>query len=153
MKRTNKFIVAVLVVLSLVAIVWADTVTKGALTRSNPATSGYTVTSLQWTSDNAGDFLATIDKVYGEIRRVTFVPSSGATSPTDAYDVTLADVDSYDILQGAGANLARDAVSATCPMVGSQGTSIPLAVYSPFTLTVANAGTTRTGTIRIVTKP
>ena len=84
---------------------------------------------------------------------ITFVRSVGATNPTDAYDVTLSDVDSYDILQGAGTGLARDAVSVTCPMVGSQGTSIPLAVYAPFTLTVANAGTTRTGTIRIVTKP
>jgi len=67
-----------------------------------------------WLSENgganAGKAQKTTTYAYnGLLERVVFVPDSGATQPTDAYDVEVQDEDGYDVLVGLGANLSNAA--------------------------------------------
>lgn len=45
----------------------------------------------------------------GMLLDAIFKPDSGGTQPTDAFDITILDADSTDVLQGLGANLSNAA--------------------------------------------
>lgn len=98
--------------------------------------------TLAWTSDGSGNVSEAINIRPGEIRQVKFIPGSGGEQPTAAYDVTLVDSDSVDYLKGNGANLSNlDALAVAIqdnPLI-HDGNSL--------TLTVANAGISKTGTV------
>lgn len=65
----------------------------------------FTLTST--TAGTASD--VTTGRYNGIVHRVVFVPDAGGTQPTDAWDITIADGDSVDILNGLGANLTNAA--------------------------------------------
>lgn len=101
-----------------------------------------------WTSNGSG--AATLSVAFnGRIVRVTTDP--GATAPTDDYDLTFVDEDGLDLFMGRGAN--RDTTNSEhfCPgMTISDGTNnnvIPVAYNGTATLTIANAGDTKQGTV------
>ena len=93
----------------------------------------------EWTSDASGDAVITTTNEYtGSIIEVITVPS--ATAPTADYDITITDADSIDVLHGNGAD--RSATLTEYIAEANLGT----VVNSKLTLTVANAGDTKSGT-------
>ncbi len=104
---------------------------------------------IDWLSDAAGKVRATVNEIGGTVERVVINPDDGATSPTDAYDVTLKDLDEYDVLLGRGANLSRENNSYMLPIVSDGATSAPMAILGDLTLAIDNAGDARGGIIRV----
>jgi len=88
---------------------------------------------------------ATTQSLTGELIRAVFVPGSGGSQPTNAFDVVVNDSDGYDVLAGQGANISN---AAPTTVVSSLG-----AVFnSALTLAVTNAGDTKSGTIILYIK-
>lgn len=113
------------------------------------ADKGGTVTeySMAWTSAVGGTVSQAVNVKRGEIIGAKFVPGSGADQPTNLYDVTLEDGDSVDVLAGTGANLSNGTSTRAVPLLSTYG-----AVWfegGQLTLTVANAGDTKKGTVKV----
>ena len=93
-----------------------------------------------WTSTAGGAAdLVTNEAYFGEVLSVVTNPDDSA-APTDNYDITITDVEGYDVLQGAGAN--RDTANTE--------TAVPTAksvAHGKLTLNVANAGDSKSGTV------
>lgn len=92
-----------------------------------------------WTSDASGNAdLITGKSYFGEV--LAMVTDPGATAPTAAYDITITDVEGYDVMQGAGAN--RDTANTE--------TAVPTAksvAFGTLTLNVSNAGNAKVGVV------
>jgi len=96
-----------------------------------------------WLSDVSGDVNGTLTKkLSGQILRFVFMPDTGGTKPTTAYDVTCEDEDGIDVLAGDGANLANDANTQIIP-VFTNG----IAFDGTLELKVANAGNAKGGKV------
>lgn len=109
----------------------------------------YTTT---WTSNSSGAATETVDlQQAGELVEVEFAPGSGGDQPTNAYDVTAVDAYSFDVLMGQGANLSNSAASKVTPTIPAKdGTTTSTAmqvVSGTITVSVSNAGNTKSGTI------
>ena len=76
----------------------------------------------------------------GEVIRLVTVPS-GATAPTDDYDVIVNDEDTTDVLMGAGAD--RDTANTEQVLASSLG----CVANDKLTLEIANAGDAKGGTV------
>ena len=103
------------------------------------------VYSIAWTSTAGGAVSGnSFSTVGGYLVRVTVVPGSGGSAPTDLYDATLVDADNIDVLNATGANLAQ-ATGATFNF------DPPLFVPRAGTLdlVIANAGNAKTGRVDI----
>jgi len=101
--------------------------------------------TMDWLSDASGDVSGTDTKVLsGQILRVVFIPDTGGTKPSAAYDVTCLDSDGLDVFAGDGANLANDASSQFIP-VFTNG----IAFDGILSLVVANAGNAKGGQVII----
>lgn len=96
-----------------------------------------------WTSDGSGDATATSTEAYsGKIIGFATVPD-GVAAPTDNYDVTVTDPDSFDVLAGAGAD--RDTANTE-----SQFDPTALGVADGvLVFTIANAGDTKEGVVHL----
>lgn len=108
--------------------------------------------SLDWQSASDGSVTYSLPvNLFGEIVRVSFVPDTGATQPTNLYDVTITDANSIDVLAGQGANLANNANTNVCPGVplkdGTTTSVRPMVVAGALTLNITNAGDTKGGII------
>lgn len=107
-----------------------------------------------WTSDSSGDVsdeeTAHID---GIVANVVFVPESGGDQPDNNYDVTILDEKDIDILSGRGADLSNTTATRIAPAVERHdGTTAGLGevvVSEPLEITVANAGDTKKGIVRL----
>ena len=100
-----------------------------------------------WTSDGSGDASETNDtELTGKIIEIVTVPGSGGSQPTDQYDLTITDNNSIDISHGNGAN--RSNASNEYITEANAGA----VVNSKLTITVANAGDTKTGDVYIFVK-
>lgn len=99
--------------------------------------------TFSWTSNASGAASgATTNNYSGVIYRVVFEPGSSATQPTDLYDVTLTDDDGIDILDGAGGDLSNATTDQLQGLIG-----VSAVANSKLTLTVLNAGNSKTGTV------
>lgn len=97
-----------------------------------------------WVSDDA-DGTASGETTYGysgKIELLTTVPS-GSAAPTDAYDITLTDSDSVDVLAGGGAD--RDTANTEQVL----GSSLGAVASSKLTLNISNAGNSKEGTVYV----
>jgi hypothetical protein len=105
-------------------------------------------TTLTWTSDGSGDSSQTVS-INGTILRYTTNPGSAA--PTDNYDTTLTDADGYDVLGGDGVDRDTANTESFVPVIlGGDGTTVfPVVVAGTLTLTIANAGSAKNGTVVI----
>lgn len=87
--------------------------------------------------------------VSGEIQRVVIDPLSPA--PTAAYDLTLTDEDSIDVLAAQGANLDATASKSFVPGTpltdGTTTSTRPIVVDGILTLNVTNAGSGGAGKV------
>lgn len=113
--------------------------------------SGINKMVIDWLSDTAGAATITTDPIRGLIHRVVFIPDSGATQPTNLYDVTLKDENEVDVLQAGGANLANNATTSVIPLTDNNaGTdAFHIAVCDNLDLAVSNAGSENGGQIII----
>ena len=94
-----------------------------------------------WTSAAGGTTSGTTVNYYnGKVIGLTTVPGTGASEPTELYDLTVTDRRSRDVLENEGANksnLTTEYVAA--PNLG-------MVVESRLTINVSNAGNTNSGT-------
>jgi len=128
----------------LCAVVFgAGTVT---LTETPKAFRGLNRIELDWLSDGSGDVSGTTQNIAGYLLRVSFIPDSGGTQPSDLYDVELQDGDDIDLLNGAGANLSQSTATTLAPTIA--GDSLPV-VLGEIELVVSNAGAANGGTVVI----
>lgn len=105
-----------------------------------------------WTSDASGDAAATTEKINGVLLKGVTDPAAGGSAPTDDYDIALTDSDGANLLQGCADDLAdRDTANTeTVHFLVSDGTAgiaVHPAVNSTVTVTVSNAGNTKSGTL------
>ena len=102
-----------------------------------------------WTSDASGDAAGTSDKIVGLLLKGVTDPTDG---PTASYDITLTDSDSVNLLSTCIDDLA-DRHTTNTEVVeflltdGTAGIAAHPAVCSPITVTVANAGATKSGVL------
>lgn len=99
---------------------------------------------LDWTSDASGDVSSVTTNISGYLLRVTFIPDSGDTQPSDLYDVELQDSDDIDLLNGAGADLSQTTSTTLAPIIA--GDSLPV-VMGEIELIVSNSGAANGGTV------
>lgn len=110
--------------------------------------SSVTKYSAAWVSDAGGNVSGNpFDVRRGRLYQAKFVPNTGGTVPTDAYDLTLLDADSADLLVGNGANL-----SATVAAWYSPANPIHLE-GGAITPVIANAGNAKGGTLVLIVGP
>lgn len=96
------------------------------------------------TGAEGGTASGTTTKAYtGALERLVTVPGAAAEQPTNAYDLTLLDEDSADVLVGAGANRNN---AATEQVLGS---SLGVVANDKLALNVTNAGDAKTGTVHV----
>jgi len=106
-----------------------------------------------WTSDGSGDADATSVKVSGQLVKAVTDPS--ATAPTANYDIVITDDASFNVLTNTDDDLMDRHTSTTEEVyffvLDHAGTplaqSLRPAVNSPLTVTVSNAGDTKSGTL------
>lgn len=115
-------------------------------TATPAAVHGLNRIEYDWTSDASGDVSGIEKNIYGYLLRVSFIPDSGGTQPSDYYDIELQDSDDIDLLNGAGANLSQTTSTTMAPTI--QGDSIPV-VMGAIELVVSNAGDSKGGTVVI----
>lgn len=100
-----------------------------------------------WVSAADGSANGTTANEYsGEIIRLVTVPAAATAAPSDNYDVVINDQDTTDVLMGAGAN--RD--TATTEQV--LGTSLGCVANDKLSLSIANAGDSKGGTVIVYIK-
>lgn len=106
--------------------------------------------TIPWTSSAGGAYTEVIS-VTGWLTQVEFVPGTSGSQPTDLYDVTLPDANSYDCLAGTGANLSNTTTTRKSPCVnatdGTNNSVVPVYLSGAVTLTVANGGNAKGGTV------
>lgn len=109
-----------------------------------------TVIEFTWTADDSnGSVPAAVATLnYGAyITRVVTDP--GTTAPTDNYDITLTDVDSYDVMGGTLANRDTADTEQAIPAMASGIYGSPL-VKGNLTLTITgNSVNSATGVVRV----
>jgi len=103
---------------------------------------------MSWTSDGSGDTTEVSPKaVSGQIERVVFLHGDA----DNLYDITLTDPDGIDVLAGLGGNLAvADDLNTSpgTPLLDGTTTSVrPMVVNGILTLTVSNAGASKSGEV------
>ncbi len=125
----------------------------GSLTVTYGETRTMRRVTFDWTSDaSSADVSGTKTKeLSGIIERVTFIPDSGDTQPTNEYDVTLEDENGVDVLGGNGADLSNAAASTVVPGVaftdGVTTSVAKVAIDDQLELKVENAGNSNGGTV------
>lgn len=123
------------------------------VTRRNPSSGPYVERYLlTWVSAADGSVDIDTDRpIQGELARVVFVPDSGGTQPTNAYDMLLKDEHGVDVLGGQGANLANNANTHVCPGVplkdGTTTSVRPVVVAGVLNLEITNAGDSKGGKV------
>lgn len=100
--------------------------------------------TVAWTSDGSGDATGAV-KIDGAIVRV--VTNPGAAAPTANYDVTLIGPDGEDLAAGELA----DRHTSTTEQVFLTDTPFHYSATEDVTVTIANAGDTKTGTVVLYT--
>lgn len=123
----------------------------GSIVESHSKTRTIRRLVLAWTS-SAGGAVQEIpsEAISGELLRVVFAPGAGGVQPTDNYDVTLLDEDGFDVLGALGANRSNATKQQLVPLTGDGTTTNQrVVVDGPLTLTVANAGNAKQGTVTL----
>ena len=113
----------------------------GTVTVTEQRFSSVRKITFTWLSSAGGAADAvTTYAVDGDLLAVYQVPDGGGTQPTNAYDVTVTDADSIDVLNALGANLSNAANTIKRTSDGL----LPVAA-SLLTLAVTNAGNAKGG--------
>lgn len=125
----------------------AGTVTLTTSKRAN----GDREYSIAWLSDAAGAVDGQpVTLPDGELLQVSYIPDSGGTQPTNAYDFTMTDAQSVDVLAGGGANLSNAVATVTVPVVSTYFRRQLKA--GSYTLVGANCGNAKGGTVVLLVR-
>ena len=152
----SKLLIAILItVFAFIAVPsYALNPSAGSVTSGSDAeigTSGVRLFQISYTTHaSAGTFTCASDRdITGWILLVETDP--GATAPTDQYDITLINSNSRDVMGGALANRSDTNTEAVMPLQNGNYTI----VYNegPLTVTVTNAGNSKTAEILIYYLP
>lgn len=162
----KRFLVAMLAVIFIIigsggVILAADTGTLVLNSDSRIAPPGSSravrVIEWDWYSDSSGDCDDSTSKsarasgVTGTVVGLHAIPETGATIPTDDYDVTIIDGQGVDVLNGAGTDLNQVNTSVENYRFPTDFLSEgPIFIADQeLTLVVANGGDTQGGVIRL----
>lgn len=85
---------------------------------------------------------ATLTRFTGAVVRCVFAPGVSGDQPTNAFDVTVLDGDSYDILAGQGADISNSAVTTKVDSMGA-------VVNDLLTVVLANGGNAKKVTVHV----
>ena len=152
--RVKIGVVFILALFAVCVTAWAA-VTTGAGTIDIDTSKPVQRMDIDWTCDGSGDFVADVGPLYGTINRVVanHVTTLG---PTTLYDLTVEDEDGVDLLSGTGANIttATARTVMACFMLDREttATTIRPMVAGELTVTIENAGVSKSGTVRIYLK-
>lgn len=113
------------------------------------------------TDDTTGSVAVTLDKISGNLIKIVTDP--GSTAPTDDWDVVITDEKGVTVTancQNAAALLTRDTANTEetyLHLLNNDSTRIGIAAYpvvcDKLTITVNNAGNSKTGQIILYYKP
>lgn len=107
--------------------------------------------TFDWTSNASGVAEYTTVKVGGLLVRVTFIPDSGGTQPSNNYNVTLLDDNDMDVLAGHGVGLSNTTTThfqPGLPLKDGVTTSIgPIFISDILHLSVTGAGDSKGGKV------
>lgn len=93
-----------------------------------------------WTSTAGGAAdKVTSGKYYGRVVALVTIPAGGGSAPSLNYDITVTDAETYDVMQGAGANRSDTATETAVPTAYS-------VAFGALTINVTNAGNAKSGT-------
>ena len=106
--------------------------------------------SLAWTSDAAGNVSGnSVDLRHGTVAAFTTLPGSGASAPTNLYDLKLlCDIHGVDILNDSGLNLSSTLGSHQAVFSYNADKSAYFRQFvhgGGYTLTITGAGATKSG--------
>jgi hypothetical protein len=118
---------------------------------TSEAGSGLTKYSVAWLSNASGAVTENSFNVRaGELVQVEYVPDAGGTQPTDAYDMTLLNANSLDVLGGGGANLSNATRTQAVPAVSTYfRRTLEAGALTP---TISNAGNAKGGTLILLVR-
>ena len=146
-------------VVLVVSVLWTPVVmalapTAGTVSSWSDSQIGYSgvrVFQVSYTThSSAGTFTCATDRdITGWIMLVETDP--GATAPTDNYDITLVNSNSRDVMGGSLAN--RDTANTEAVLPYINGTYTVVFNEGPLTITVTNAGNSKTSEILIYYLP
>lgn len=119
--------------------------------------NGVSKVTIVWTSASGGGVAVTLKKIVGELVKAVTNPS--ATAPTDDYDIVITDPQGANVLGNCNDDLV-DRDTANTEVVyfllnndDSDGVAAFPVVCDKLTVTVANAGDTKIGTLVLYYKP
>jgi len=150
MIKMKRIFLITLAALLIPSIVWAAGTVTVTNQRQNAHDNSYSVV-FTWVADGSGNADATAYFPYGAyITRVVTDP--GTTAPTPDYDITLTDVDSYDVMGGTLADRHTTTTQQVVPTVHSDGTNTifgAVHVQGAVTINISSAGAAGNGTVRL----
>ena len=115
------------------------------MTATRVRRGGVEEVSISWTSDSSGDFTEAV-QLHGSLRKIVTNPADASgDAPSDNYDVSLVDKDGVDVMSG----YAADRDTATSEMLHDGSSGFPVVLSGVHTLTIANAGDTKQGVVRL----
>jgi hypothetical protein len=108
--------------------------------------------TVAWASSTNEFATGTTDHINGVLRRIVIEHDASAT-PDDAYDVTLKDRHTTDVLAGLGGDVATNSYVDVCPamqVISTGGTNeAPFVIDGTLSLVVTNAGAETEGTLTL----
>jgi hypothetical protein len=150
MIRMKRLFLLTLAVLLIPSAVWGVGTVTVSNQQQNAHDTSYTVT-FTWIADSSGDADATAYFPYGAyITRVVTDPGTAPPSPN--YDITLTDVDSYDVMGGTLADRHTSTTQQVVPTVHSDGTNTifgAVHVQGAIKINISSAGAAGDGTVRL----
>lgn len=99
----------------------------------------------EWVSASGGTVSQSLGKINGKLCAMETDPD-GTDAPDDNYDITILDEYSIDVLGGAGANRDTADTEIAYPAVGTYFQPV---MSGSYTLTIAAAGDTKKGKIKL----
>jgi len=136
----KRLFLTIVMVLSMINLAYG----AGTCSQKHANHGGFQIITMTWTTDGAGAFTGTqiLWPINGMVIQVETDPSATA-APTAAYDLTLTDSGSADIMSSVLADRSATATEIVKPALGS------VAVQGYLTLNVSNAGNSTSGVVKI----
>ena len=140
----KKVILSIGLLLSMVSMAYG----AGTLTQDYAEHGAMKVATLEWTTSAAGAFTSTAmsKSINGMVVMVETDPD-GTAVPTAAYDLTLLNSGSVDIMGGTLVDRSATTTEITMPLLNGNYTGIT--VQGKLTLTVSAAGNSKIGVVKI----
>ena len=125
------------------------------MTLSYSETRGIITIIEDWTSDGSGDSTIETKALAGEILGVTTDPAAGGDAPTLSYDLVVTNSAGADLLNGGGADRQAAITEHIVPSFVGIGanTDFRPCFDGKLTITVSNAGDTKSGQVAILVRP